>query len=115
MELKDFVKNVLVDLVNAVEEARSGSERDMHLRGDNEGDIVFDIAVTVEESKAGGGKAGIKVWGLIEAGGDASKEIKNSTVSRIKFGVHVSGTTKKEEAERLNQFSPHRRLENPGR
>lgn len=58
MELKDFVKNVLIDLVNAVEETRSESCRDMSLRSNTQTgqSIEFDIAVTVEDtaSKTGG-------------------------------------------------------------
>ena len=97
MELKDFIKKVLTDLVESVEEVRQTSQRDIHLiDSKNERTVEFDIAVTVENTTTGSGKAGIKVLHLIEGGGALSKEIKNSSVSRIKFGVHVDRLTKEE-------------------
>jgi hypothetical protein len=101
MELKQFVKNVLKDLVDAVEEVRHESTRDMKLSSHKESNqtVEFDIAVTVEDSTTGTGKAGIKVFQIIEGGGELSKEQKNSSVSRVKFGVHIEPWTKQEEAE----------------
>lgn len=99
MELKEFIKGVLKDITEAVEESRNSSTRDMHL--DNMKDqrtVEFDVAVAAEDVTSATGKAGIKVFSLIEGGGEASKEVKNSTVSRIKFGVHVERWTKQEEA-----------------
>lgn len=97
MELKEFVKNVLTDLVGSVEEVRNESKRDMRLSNTKENrTIEFDIAVTVEDSTANSGKAGIKIYKVIEGGGDISKESKNSSVSRIKFGVNIDESTKEE-------------------
>jgi hypothetical protein len=109
MELKEFVKNVLKDLVEAVEESRVGSARDMHLGSGKENRTVeFDIAVTVEDATASSGRAGIKVFQIIEGGGDVSKEYKNSSVSRVKFGVEVSSITKTEAAQRDAQYAQNR-------
>lgn len=110
MNLKEFVKNVLLDLDNAVEEARIQMKRDVHFAetGDKR-TVEFDIAVTVEDTDTRTGKAGIKVVPFIEGKGDLSKESKNSTVSRIKFGVRISSMTKEEkrrqteEIERMNE------------
>ncbi len=105
MELKEFVKSVLKDVVGAVEETREDSIRDMHLgSGKDTRTVEFDIAVTVEDSTKGSGKAGIKVFQLIEGGGEVSKEAKNSSVSRIKFGVSINRITKEEEAKRTTEF-----------
>ncbi len=105
MELKEFVKNVLKDLVDAVEETRRESSRDMRLDSNKDTRTVeFDIAVTVEDATSSSGKAGIKVFQIIEGGGDVSKEYKNSSVSRVKFGVYVDTLTKEEEAQRNAQF-----------
>lgn len=109
MELKQFVKSVLIDVVNAVEETRKESSRDMRLdAGKDQRTVEFDIAVTVEDATTSSGKAGIKIFQVIEGGGDISKELKNSSVSRIKFGVYINSLTKDEEIvqraeiERLN-------------
>lgn len=99
MELKEFIKRVLTNITEAVEESRTSSMRDMHL--DNLKDqrtVEFDVAVTAENVTSASGKAGVKVFSVIEAGGEASKETKNSTVSRIKFGVYIDRYTKEEQA-----------------
>lgn len=106
MELKQFVKSVLKDIVGAVEETRDESSRDMYLKsGKEERTIEFDIAVTVEDVISGSGKTGIKVFSVIEGGGEISKEAKNSSVSRIKFGVYVNTMTKEENAEYDREIS----------
>jgi len=115
MELKEFVTKVLKDLVDAVEEARASASRDMHLNATSEQRTVeFDIAVTVQDTVAGKGKAGIKVLQFVEAGGDLSKEKLNSTVSRIRFGVHIDFMTKDElaRAHAMNNTSSDRELLN---
>lgn len=105
MELKEFIKSVLTDVVGAVEETRINSSRDMRLyRSQNERTIEFDIAVTVEESQGGTGRAGIKVFQLIEGGGEVSEQVKNSTVSRIKFGVDIDTVTKEENLRNQAQY-----------
>jgi len=50
----------------------------------------------VEESKSTKGKAGIRVLEFVEAGGGVDYENRNSTVSRIRFGVVVDPITKEE-------------------
>lgn len=100
MELKEFVTKVLKDLVGAVDDASAQSIREIHLtESQNDRTVEFDIAVTVEDITSGSGKAGIKVFQFIEGGGEISKEAKNATVSRIKFGVHIGRWTKEEEGE----------------
>jgi hypothetical protein len=120
MELKQFVKNALKDLVDAVEEARNESARDMNLTSSQDNRTVeFDIAVTVEDATNSSGKAGIKVFQIIEGGGNISKELKNSEVSRIKFGVNIDSLTKEEqaawEAQRYAQFKRINRSANSAR
>lgn len=106
MELKDFVKKVLTDLVDAVEEAREASSRDMHLTSNQETRTVeFDIAISVEESLGASGKAGIRVLTFAEAGGDIKKENKNSTVSRVQFGIHIDTLTKDEESRQQAEIA----------
>ena len=107
MELKEFVKNVLKDLVDGVEEAKAESSHDMSLKSHKESSqtVEFDIAVTVEDSTNKGGKAGIKVFQLVEGGGEISREVKNSSVSRVKFGVYISKRLKEDAARSLNSRS----------
>ncbi len=105
MELKEFIKSVLIDVVDAVEETRQESARDMRLySASDQRTVEFDIAVTAEDASSGSGRAGIKVFQLIEGGGEISEQTKNSTVSRIKFGVNIDLLTKQETAEREATF-----------
>lgn len=109
MELKDFVKKVLVDLDSAVKEADKETDHGVSFSDNKERRTVeFDIAVTIEEMDAKNGKAGIRVLQFAEAGGNISKENKNSTVSRIIFGVHISPITKRRSQEINNQFNQNK-------
>ncbi len=97
MEFKDFVKKVLVDLDGAVSEARSEMKRDVHFTdGKDKRTVEFDIAVSAEENNVKSGEAGVKVLPFVEGGGNISKENKNATVSRIRFGVDIPSWTKEE-------------------
>ena len=91
---------MIVDIVEAVEEASAESKREIKLDDVEEKarTIEFDVAVTVENNIEGTGKAGIKVVQFIQGEGEISKEVRNSTVSRVKFGVRVGSWTKEEEA-----------------
>lgn len=110
MELKEFVKSVLADLVQAVEETRENAVRDMQLASNKDNRTVeFDIAVTVEDKLGTSGKAGISILKIIEGGGNINKEVNNSTVSRIRFGVYVDSMTKKENADHQAQIERYNR------
>lgn len=99
MNLQEFVSNVLVSLDKAVDNARGEMKRDVRfVDTKDQRTVEFDIAVSVEEIDAKSGKAGIKVLQFVEGGGDISKESKNSTVSRVKFGIRIDQLTKEEDA-----------------
>lgn len=100
MELKDFITNSVLDVMNAIHDAQrawaesvdKGAINPVWDNTDRLRDHVqmmeFDIAVTAESSKSGGGKAGIKVVG-VEIGGSGEAKSQSSTVSRIKFAVPI--------------------------
>ena len=98
MELKEFIKKVIADTVEAVDESSGSASRIITLasRTDRR-TIEFDVAVSVEEKETTEGKAGVKVLAFMEAGASIGVESKNSTVSRITFGVDVSTSTKEEQ------------------
>ena len=112
MDLDEFVRQTLVDVMNGVKAAqeelhgdgsgivavkgqisprpagRSGSTtggRPLSDIGSPIDQIEFDVAVTAEEGAEA--KGGVKVWGLNVGGGVASKE---AVVSRVKFSVPVA-------------------------
>ncbi|MBP6885938.1 MAG: hypothetical protein KBC02_01700 [Candidatus Pacebacteria bacterium] len=112
MELKEFVKKVIIDLDQAVTEANVETKREVRFKGvkEHRTALEFDVAVTVESTDTGKGGGGIKVWGIAEIGGSASTELKNSSVSRVSFGVDISEFTKAESATHdamiQSQFHP---------
>lgn len=90
MELKQFVKSVIKDVISGVEEAKTEAGRVVRLDNLKEQrTIEFDIAVTVEDATSATGKAGVKVFSIIEGGGETVKAFKNASVSRIKFGIWI--------------------------
>jgi hypothetical protein len=106
MELKDFVKKVIVDLDQAISEANEETQREVRFKGVKETRtaLEFDVAVTVESTDTAKGKGGIKVWGIAEAGVDGTIQSKNSTVSRVSFGVDVGEYTKTEKQAQKQQI-----------
>lgn len=111
MELKEFIETALTEIVAAVDKASTDSSRHITLASNQERRTVeFDIAVSTETKGAASGKAGIKVLSFIETGGDIQHESKNSTVSRISFGVSVDVWTKEEQAEHERQANAQRNM-----
>lgn len=91
MDVKDFVSETLMQIVQGVVEAQTHTKdkgavvvpyHDFHKT------VNFDVAVTVVEGKETTGKAGISVWS-IGAGVGGKSESSSSTVSRIKFDIPV--------------------------
>lgn len=107
MELKDFIKTALTDIVNAIDEAQSevgdkatvmpyGSKNTIHgtqIPTIEPTNIDFDIAVasTSEENATTKGKGGITVTGFAGIGLSKGAEVTNSTenVSRIRFSIQI--------------------------
>jgi hypothetical protein len=98
MELKDFIKNSLLDVMRAVQEAQKEWQESGHMGAinpvwatvDKESfrDISFDVAVTAENATAGKVGGGIHVVG-IKVGGDTSETVSSSSVSRLQFSVPI--------------------------
>lgn len=110
MELKDFIKNVLVDLTSSIKEIDESSPYKIQFdKNELTRTVEFDIAVTTESYSGTSGGGGIKVLQFIEAGAKAEVSDKNSTVSRIKFGVQIDSRTK-EEVETMKQKNASSRI-----
>lgn len=106
MELKQFIKTALQEIVEAVDEVSSSAKRGMRVIGSQQQRCIeFDIAVTVEKASEQSGKAGIKVWELLEGGGELKRNTKDSEVSRICFGVEVDGMTKEEQDQSERDYA----------
>lgn len=103
MELKEFIKSSLLEIMGGVHEAQTQWNEGESNRGiinpawgkPNERHVSivsFDVAVTAGSSNDGTVKGGIKVWGL-DFGGKATEMRSDSTVSHIKFDVPIIPST----------------------
>jgi hypothetical protein len=107
MDLREFVHGALKDVVLAIEDAQKEERIGQYIAPELIGGhqfpansgvshssrfistvMQFDVAVTAERGKTGGGTAGIRI-AVVEAklGGEA--ETKDTTVSRIRFSVPI--------------------------
>ena len=110
MELREFVKTTLLDVIGAVVDAGREMSKDERYTGAfinpttvvhekrviahysgglSVHDVSFDVAVTAEKSSQG--KAGIAVvFSAIGVGGQKANASSDSTVSRIRFSIPVA-------------------------
>lgn len=104
MQLREFVKEVLTQIVEGVRDAQEpsggafvvpagdgGHKYSEHPRFSSsallKSTIVdFDVAITAEESDKAGAKAGVKVFS-VQFGVDGEMASKNATVSRVQFAI----------------------------
>jgi hypothetical protein len=102
LRLKDFIQQSLVEICEAISEAREERveiapklHESLQGAGMKHSDVEFDLAVTVENNEGREVKAevGATIISVVSFGAKASasaKEDKNvSTISRIKFSVPV--------------------------
>ncbi len=108
MELKEFIKTVLVDIVGAVKETQEAvgdtatvmpyGRKQNGINGTvftaEPSDINFDVAVTTsfQESNSANAKAGINVASVLGIGAGAKHENLNgeNQLSRIKFSLKIT-------------------------
>ena len=83
MEVKEFVKAILQEVTEAVDESTNSKHRFLIPDSANDG-IDFDLAVI--SKKEGSGKIGAEVLGI---GGKTEGSISNEVVNRIKFRVRT--------------------------
>ncbi|MBZ9852406.1 hypothetical protein LB566_01255 [Mesorhizobium sp. CA13] len=99
MELKEFVKAALNDVMDAVQETIEERKADRrhgyvnpktHDFGEMEVDTIkFDIAVSTGNKAKGGASASLEVFS-VKLGGEGGGEREQSNVSRIEFTLAVA-------------------------
>ncbi len=106
MELKEFIKETLVQIIEAIKDAQKSVGTDngeiilklstQRSKGEISHDgrvihnIYFDVAVTVTEGSEKKGGGGIKVVSLFEIGGDGKRSESNIFQNRIQFHVPLT-------------------------
>ena len=106
MDLKDFIKETIVGIVEASRELQerfekegviinppvSLKERDLYEHGDTRHKyrrvetVEFDVAVTASTESSGGGKAGLKVLSF-DAAAEGRHSRQSEQVSRVRFSL----------------------------
>ena len=102
MDLKEFTKQTLVQIVEGAHEANQhfeAQEGRVHIdeptpyTGKGKVpvmiDVNFDVAVTATETEGASGGGGLKVAGLVNIGGGAESKTENQTVSRVKYTLQL--------------------------
>ena len=113
MDLKEFTKQTLVQIVEGIQEANNsfascGAKvmnespanpvryvRDANGNNINVIEVDFDVAITTTESDGVNGSVGLKVVPLINIGGGTESKTENQTISRIKYTLPLVLSKKK--------------------
>ncbi|MDE3169834.1 MAG: hypothetical protein KGL75_06810 [Acidobacteriota bacterium] len=99
MDLKTFVETTIVQIIAGVESAIADLSKAnnnakinpvvSHALHSPAKDVEFDVAVTVTDSKSGGGGAALRIVG-VQIGGQGEAKLESQAISRIKFAVPIS-------------------------
>ena len=107
MDLKEFTKQTLVQIVEGAAEANEALEKhnafipDTNLYNKDECyytvdkekikrkviNVDFDVAITATECEGTNGGASLKVASFLNMGGGAESKTENQTISRIKYTI----------------------------
>lgn len=98
MDLKEFTKQTLVQIVEGTKEANDViKQNNAHIHIEDEDyltgtsypltNVDFDVAITATETEGANGGGGIKVMGVFNAGGEIESKTENQTISRVKYTI----------------------------
>jgi DNA gyrase inhibitor GyrI len=101
MDVKEFVRETLRQIVEWVREARIETADKCQIApvGDQREKVEFDIAVTVDEEQTKEKGAGVSVWAL-KAGTTGQSTVSTNTVHRIKVSVPIDFESEAEQEQR---------------
>lgn len=103
MDLKEFTKQTLVQIVEGVNEANNSirdygakvineasqkAEQFIYTKDDNAINVIevdFDVAIAATESEGANGRGGLKVASFINIGGGIESKTENQIISRVKY------------------------------
>lgn len=115
MELREFVRETLVQVIAGVEEAQAAVvESGATVAPSGQGhrdlqslnrDIEFDVAVIAQEGKATKGGIGIAV-GVLALGSQGASDHRNAITNRVKFSVPVALPTQNIGRQRGGSLGP---------
>lgn len=98
MELKEFVKSAVLDIIEGVRDAQNANTTDAVINAvSNSGDIGprqvikvdFDVVVSVRQSHSGDGRLEVSAARIIDGEIEGSVEKDASNMSRVRFNIPV--------------------------
>lgn len=110
MELKEFIKQTLVQIIEGVNDTNDAVRRSGAYVRTTQGycigggpihstalatNVDFDVAVVTTETNATNGGGGIKVASVFSAGGNIEDKTENQITSRVKFTLQLRLSDKK--------------------
>ena len=97
MDLKEFTKQALVQIVEGTKEANAVIKQyNANILEDEDSctgisysltNVDFDVAITATETEGANGGGGIKVMGVFNAGGEIESKTEKQTISRVKYTI----------------------------
>jgi hypothetical protein len=101
MDVKEFVRETLRQIVEGVREAKNETTDKCQIApvANTREKVEFDIAVTVDEGQTKEKGAGVSVWAL-KAGTAGQSTISTNTVHRIKVSVVIDFESEAEQEQR---------------
>lgn len=105
MDLQEFVKTTLVQIVSGVDEARKAIEQidtnarvNLQWKGQDDeaamfatpSPVEFDVAVTVSDTVDGSVGAKLKIANLVSLGAEMKEQALSQSISRVRFTVGLS-------------------------
>ncbi|MDM8539057.1 hypothetical protein QUF70_20080 [Desulfobacterales bacterium HSG17] len=92
MELKEFIHKSLTEIFDGIKDANQDKNGAFELGKLPDGNVLFDVAITVSSELGKDGGAKLNVMG-ISVGGEGNTKSANEVASRIKFCVNTDPDT----------------------
>jgi hypothetical protein len=131
MELKDFVAQTLVQIVEGIDQANDSlsnksafvvssnikTSEDIKYSFDKEriphyvSNVDFDVAINIQDSQSKTGGANIEVFSVLNIGGKGEKGLIDTSTNRIKFTLPLALPTEPEDKHFTTRLTPPKRPE----
>ncbi len=96
MELKEFIKQTIIEIAEGIDEGHQHVKQKFKGEGVQNGyrNISFDIAITSNDEEKSEKGAKLFVAQVFGVGTSSENKSKNENINRIKFDLHVHVNTK---------------------
>ena len=99
MNLSDFIATTITEIIKGVQKASEYTSKNIGIYSsgnNNQRHVEFDIAVVVEDKNSQGREGGMNLR-VLEFNSQGKNEHRDSSVSRVKFGLRIHDKRKKKD------------------